>query len=113
VHEFHFGWLLILIAFVAWELPEGETFSDIDPFEPLAVKFSRLWYSNYMNKQWQSNVRLPYLLHLVEARHPVRASHDPEYFTQVSTFDEVQRVPPFHGPSKTRKTKKMRKDEEV
>jgi hypothetical protein len=55
-HEFHFSWLLILIAFIAWELPEGATFPDLDPFEPLAVKFSTLWYSNNMNKQWQSNV---------------------------------------------------------
>jgi hypothetical protein len=55
-HEFHFSWLLILIAFVAWELPEGATFPDLDPFEPLAAKFSTLWYSNDMNKQWQYNV---------------------------------------------------------
>ena len=54
-HEFHFSWLLILIAFVAWDLPEGETFPDIDPFEPLVVKFSSLWYLNDMNKQWKSN----------------------------------------------------------
>jgi hypothetical protein len=47
---------LILIAFVAWELPEGATFPNLDPFEPLATKFSTLWYSNDMNKQWQSNV---------------------------------------------------------
>jgi hypothetical protein len=36
-HEFHFSWLLILITFVAWELLEGATFLDLDPFEPLAV----------------------------------------------------------------------------
>jgi hypothetical protein len=54
-HEFHFRWLLILIAFVAWDLPEGATFLDLDPFEPLAAKFSTLWYSNDMSKQWQSN----------------------------------------------------------
>jgi hypothetical protein len=55
VHEFHFSWLLILIAFVAWELSEGATFPDIDPFEPLTVKFSTLWYLNDMNKKWKSN----------------------------------------------------------
>jgi hypothetical protein len=55
-HEFHFSWLLILIAFVAWELLEGATFPELDPFEPLAAKFSTLWYSNDMSKQWQSNV---------------------------------------------------------
>jgi hypothetical protein len=37
-------------------MPEGATFPDIEPFEPLAAKFSTLWYSNDMNKQWQSNV---------------------------------------------------------
>jgi hypothetical protein len=55
-HEFHFSWFLILIAFVAWELPEGATFPNLDPFEPLVVKFSTLWYSNDMSKQWKSNV---------------------------------------------------------
>jgi hypothetical protein len=55
-YEFHFSWLLILIAFITWELPEGATFPDIEPFEPLATKFCTLWYSNDMNKQWQSNV---------------------------------------------------------
>jgi hypothetical protein len=29
---------------------------DTEPFEPLAMKFSTLWYSSDMNKQWQSNV---------------------------------------------------------
>jgi len=55
-HEFHFSWLLILIAFASWELLEGATFPDIDPFKPLAVKFNTLWYSNDINKQWKSNV---------------------------------------------------------
>jgi hypothetical protein len=55
-YEFHFSWILILIAFIAWEMPEGATFPDIEPFEPLAANFSTLWYSSDMNKQWQSNV---------------------------------------------------------
>jgi hypothetical protein len=54
-YEFHFSWLLILITFTAWEMPKGATFSDIEPFEPLAAKFSTLWYSSDMNKKWQSN----------------------------------------------------------
>jgi hypothetical protein len=29
---------------------------DLDQFEPLAVKFSNLWYSNDMRKQWKFNV---------------------------------------------------------
>jgi hypothetical protein len=55
-YEFHFSWLLILITFVSWEMPEGVTFLDIEPFEPLVAKFATLWYSSDMNKQWQSNV---------------------------------------------------------
>jgi hypothetical protein len=49
-YKFHFSWLLILITFIAWEMPEGETFPDIEPFEPLVMKFSTLWYSSDMNK---------------------------------------------------------------
>jgi hypothetical protein len=51
-YELHFSWLLILIAFIAWELPEGVTFLDIAPFEPLAGEFCTLWYSSDMNKKW-------------------------------------------------------------
>jgi hypothetical protein len=54
-YEFHFSWLLILVAFVAWEMPEGVTFPDVEPSEPLAVRFTTLWYSSDMVKQWQSN----------------------------------------------------------
>ena len=55
-YEFHFSWLLILITFIAWDMPEGATFLDIDPFESLAMKFSTFWYSSDMNNQWKSNV---------------------------------------------------------
>jgi hypothetical protein len=51
-YEFHFSWLLILITFITWELPEGATFLEIEPFEPLTAKFCTLWYSSDMNKQW-------------------------------------------------------------
>jgi hypothetical protein len=54
-YEFHFSWLLILIIFISWELPEGASFSEIKPFEPLATKFYMLWYSSDMKKQWQTN----------------------------------------------------------
>jgi hypothetical protein len=54
-YEFHFSWFLILISFITWELPEGATFPEIEPFEPLALNFCMLWYSSDMNKQWQSN----------------------------------------------------------
>jgi hypothetical protein len=46
---------LILIEFTTWEMPEGVTFLDIEPFELLAVKFTTLWYSSDIGKQWQSN----------------------------------------------------------
>jgi hypothetical protein len=52
-YEFHFSWILILITFITWEMPEGATFPDINPFEILAAKFSTLWYSSDMNKKWK------------------------------------------------------------
>jgi hypothetical protein len=55
-YKFHFSWLIILITFIAWEMSEGSTFPETDPFEPLAVRFSTLWYSIDMNRKWQSNV---------------------------------------------------------
>jgi hypothetical protein len=51
-YEFHFRWILILIMFIAWEMLEDATFPDIDSFEPLIVKFTTLWYSSNMGKQW-------------------------------------------------------------
>jgi hypothetical protein len=51
-YEFHLVWLLILIAFTTWEMPEGATFSNIESFEPLTAKFTMLWYSSDMGKQW-------------------------------------------------------------
>jgi hypothetical protein len=54
-YEFHFSRLLILIAITSWEMLEGATFPDIDSFEPLAVRFTTLWFSSDMGKQWQSN----------------------------------------------------------
>jgi hypothetical protein len=45
----------MLIAFVSWKMPEGETFPEIEPSEPLVARFSTLWYMNDMSKKWQSN----------------------------------------------------------
>jgi len=42
-YEFHFSWLLIPIAAITWEILEGATFLEIEPFEPLVVKFCTLW----------------------------------------------------------------------
>jgi hypothetical protein len=47
--------MLILISFVAWDLPKDKTFPEINPFEPLAGNFSTLWHSMDMSKQWKSN----------------------------------------------------------
>jgi hypothetical protein len=54
-YEFHFSWLLILIYFIAWEMPEGGTLIEIESFKPLASNFTTLWYSSDMEKQWHSN----------------------------------------------------------
>jgi hypothetical protein len=49
-YEFHFSWILILITFTAWEMLKGVTFPDIESFEPLAAKFTTLWYLSDMGK---------------------------------------------------------------
>jgi hypothetical protein len=55
-YEFHYNWLIVLIIFVAWKMPKGTTFPNIEPSESLAARFSTLCYTNDMTKQWQSNV---------------------------------------------------------
>jgi hypothetical protein len=45
----------VLIAFVAWKMIEGVTFLEIEPSEPLVARFSTLWHTNDMSKQWQLN----------------------------------------------------------
>jgi hypothetical protein len=36
-------------------MPEGVTLFEIERFEPLVMKFTTIWYSSDMGKQWQSN----------------------------------------------------------
>jgi hypothetical protein len=54
-YEFHFSWLLIPIAFTAWEMLKDVVFLETLLFDPLAAKFSTLWYTIDMSRQWQSN----------------------------------------------------------
>jgi hypothetical protein len=49
-YEFHYCWLIILITFIAWKMPEGATFLEIKPLDPLTVRFSTFWYTNDMMK---------------------------------------------------------------
>jgi hypothetical protein len=51
-YKFHYNWLIILITFVTWKMHEGATFIEIEPLEPLATRFSTLWYTNNMMKRW-------------------------------------------------------------
>jgi len=37
-------------------MPEGATFLEVEPSNPLATRFPTLWYTNDMSKKWQSNV---------------------------------------------------------
>jgi hypothetical protein len=46
---------LILFTFVACEILEGETFPEVKLSEPLAVRFTTLWYLSDMKKICQSN----------------------------------------------------------
>jgi hypothetical protein len=49
-------------------MSEGATFPGIESFEALGVKFTMLWYSSDMGKQWQSNgVFYTYYLQLKRA----------------------------------------------
>jgi hypothetical protein len=54
-YEFHFSWLLILIAFVTWKMLEGVAFPEVEPSEPLVMRFFTLWYTTDMVNQWKSN----------------------------------------------------------
>jgi hypothetical protein len=49
-YEFHFSWLLVLITFVTWKMLEGASFLEVEPSEPLAMRFYTLWYTNDMEK---------------------------------------------------------------
>jgi hypothetical protein len=51
-YEFPFSWLLVLIVFFTWQMPEGEKFPEVEPSEPSAARFSTLWYTNDMSTQW-------------------------------------------------------------
>jgi hypothetical protein len=55
-YNFHFNWLLILIAFVSWKMLEGAAFLEVEPTELLDAWFATLWYTDDMVKQWKSNV---------------------------------------------------------
>jgi hypothetical protein len=37
-------------------MPEGATFLEVEPSEPLVARFATLWCTNDMSKQWQWNV---------------------------------------------------------
>jgi hypothetical protein len=72
--------------FISWEMPEGATFPEIEPSEPLAAKFTMLCYLSDMAKQWQSNVMFhTYYLQL---------KRDIEYFPRM-TPNTLHRFRPF------------------
>jgi hypothetical protein len=54
-YEFHFSWLLILITFFTWKISKGAAFPKVEPSEPLPARFSTLWYTHDIVKQWKSN----------------------------------------------------------
>jgi hypothetical protein len=80
--------------FVTWEILEGETFPNIEPFEPLTTKFTMLWYSSNMGKQWQSNAIFHiYYLQLKrdiedEPRMTPNTPEEKEGFSQETLFPE-------------------------
>jgi hypothetical protein len=50
---------------------EGETFLEVEPSEPLVARFTTLWYTSDMAKQWKSNVvfhsHYLQLMHVIES----------------------------------------------
>jgi hypothetical protein len=67
-YEFHFSWLLLLIEFVTWEVPKAMTFLEVKPSKPLATRFTTLWYTSDMAKQWKSSTMFhTYYLQLTHA----------------------------------------------
>jgi hypothetical protein len=69
VYEFHFGWLLILNAFIAWEMPKGETFSEIELFDPLDAKFTNAMVFEQHGETMEVKHGFPYILFTTEEGH--------------------------------------------
>jgi hypothetical protein len=51
-YNFHFSWLLILIAFIAWEMLDRVTFPEIESSKPVIANFTMLRYLSDMAKKW-------------------------------------------------------------
>ena len=85
-YEFHFNWLLVLIAFVAQKMPEGATFLEVEPSNPLATRFPTLWYTNDMSKKWKLNI--------VFHAYYQQLKRDIEYFPWM-TLNKLQQYRPF------------------
>jgi hypothetical protein len=49
-YEFHFSWLLVLIAFVTYTIPKGAKFHEVEPTKTMAAWLSTFWYTNFMAK---------------------------------------------------------------
>jgi hypothetical protein len=95
-YGFHFSWFLVLITFVSWKMSEGDAFLEIEPFEPLATKFSTLWYMNDMSKQWQSNVVFHAYYQQNKGFHRIFSMHES---TNIASVQTITKVPPrstFH-----------------
>jgi hypothetical protein len=54
--EFHYPWLLILIAFTAWEEPEDAQFLGLRGKPCLVAKYHNFWYTTNKRRQINTNV---------------------------------------------------------
>jgi hypothetical protein len=68
-YEFHFSWLLILIAFVTWEMPEGATFLEVRAIRTTGHEVHHLVVYERYGKAVAVKQCLPHLLPTVEAGH--------------------------------------------
>jgi hypothetical protein len=59
--EFHYSWLLILIAFTTWNEPEDAQFLGLRGKSCLATKYHNFWYT--MNKRRQIDTNIEFFLY--------------------------------------------------
>jgi hypothetical protein len=52
-------------------MPEGATFPEVEPLDPLAARFSTLWYTCDMVKKWKLNIA--FHAYYLQLKHAIEA----------------------------------------
>jgi len=76
--NFHYSWLLVLIALVAWKEPPEAQFVDISPYTPATARYASLWFSTNKERQQVMNDVFACYLSVIyqEVRRTPRLSHE-------------------------------------